>query len=106
VADESAIDLANARTAAQKIDHSASVIQGLQLRVQQHKDHLRSGWDSTAALKFDDVFNHFNEDFGRILKALNQMHEKLVHSTTKYETSVQEQQDAVNKVNQLINHQT
>jgi hypothetical protein len=34
------------------------------------------------------------------------MHEKLVHSNIKYETSVQEQHDAVNKVNQLINHQT
>lgn len=106
MADESAIDLANAKQAAQKIDHSASVIQGLQLRVQQHKDQLRSGWDSTAALAFDDVFNHFNDDFARILKALNQMHEKLVHSNIKYETSVQEQHDAVNKVNQLINHQT
>jgi WXG100 family type VII secretion target len=106
VANESAIDLANAKQAAQKIDHSASVIQGLQLRVQQHKDQLRSGWDSTAALKFDEVFTHFDEDFARILKALNQMHEKLVHTNIKYETSVQEQADAVNKVNQLINHQT
>lgn len=103
---ETAINLANAKQAAQKIDHSASVIQGLQTQVQQHKDHLRSGWDSTAAVKFDEVFNHFNEDFGRILKALNQMHEKLVHTNIKYETSVQEQADAVNKVNQLINHQT
>jgi WXG100 family type VII secretion target len=106
VAEESAIDLANAKQAAQKIDHSASVIQGLQLRVQGHKDQLRSGWDSTAALAFDDVFNHFNDDFARILKALNQMHEKLVHTNIKYEQSVQEQHDAVNKVNQLINHQT
>ena len=103
---ETAINLANAKQAAQKIDHSASVIQGLQTQVQQHKEHLRSGWDSTAAVKFDEVFNHFNEDFARILKALNSMHEKLVHTNIKYETSVQEQHDAVNKVNQLINHQT
>lgn len=106
MADESAIDLANAKQAAQKIDHSASIIQGLQLRVQSHKDQLRSGWDSTAALAFDDVFMHFNDDFARILKALNGMHEKLVHTNIKYESSVEEQRDAVNKVNQLINHQT
>jgi WXG100 family type VII secretion target len=106
VADESAIDLAKAKLAAQKIDHSASVIQGMQVNIQQHKAHLRSGWDSTAALAFDDVFNHFDQDFAKILKALNQMHEKLVHTNIKYESSVQEQQDAVNKVNQLINHQT
>jgi WXG100 family type VII secretion target len=106
VADESAIDMAKAKQAAQKIDHSASVIQGLQVRIQEHKATLRSGWDSTAALAFDDVFTHFDEDFTRILGALNQMHEKLVHTNIKYESSVQEQHDAVNKVNQLINHQT
>ncbi len=103
---ESQIDLAKAKQAATKIDHSASVIQGLQLRIEGHKNELRSGWDSTAALAFDDVFLRFNEDFARILGALNQMHEKLVHTGIKYESSVQEQQDAVNKVNDLINGRT
>jgi WXG100 family type VII secretion target len=106
VADESAIDLAKAKLAAQKIDHSASVIQNMQVTIQGHKAHLRSGWDSSAALAFDDVFNHFDQDFAKILKALNQMHEKLVHTNIKYEQSVQDQHEAVNKVNQLINHQT
>jgi len=103
---ESAINLANAKQAAQKIDHSASIVQGLQRQIQGHKDQLRSGWDSTAALAFDDVFTHFDSDFARILKALNDMHQKLTHTNIKYESSVQEQRDAVNKVNQLLNHQT
>jgi len=103
---ESAINLANAKTAAGKIDHSASVIEGLERQIQGHAANLRGGWDSTAARTFDDVFTHFIGDFEKIKTALNNMHQKLVHTNIKYETSVQEQHDAVNKVKQLLNGQT
>ncbi len=103
---DTAIDLAKARQAAQRVDKAAGVIRGLQVRIQGHKDHLRSGWDSTAARSFDDVFSHFDADFTRVLKALDTLHENLNQGTRTYEKSVADQQAAVNKVNQLLNGQT
>jgi WXG100 family type VII secretion target len=100
---DTGISIGNAKIAGQKINHSASTIQGLQTHVRQIHDDLRTGWDSTAADAFTTMFRHFDEDFTNILRALEDMHEKLNQGTIHYESAVQEQRDAVNRVAGLIN---
>jgi WXG100 family type VII secretion target len=100
----SGISVENAKTAAQKIDHSASTIQGLRNHARQVHDDLRSGWDSDAADAFTMMYNRFDEDFGKVLLALQDMHVKLEQGTIKYESAIEEQHDAVNRVAGLINH--
>jgi WXG100 family type VII secretion target len=101
---ESGISIDNAKIAAQKIDHSASTIQGLQTHARQVHDDLRTGWDSDAADAFTTMFNKFDEDFGNVLAALQDLHIKLKQGTIKYESAVEEQHDAVNRVAGFINH--
>jgi WXG100 family type VII secretion target len=100
---ESGISIANAKIAAQKIDHAASTIKGLQMHTQTIHTDLRSGWDSTAADAFTTMFTKYDEDFTAVLNALQDMHQKLGQGTIKYESMIQEQHDAVNAVAALIN---
>jgi WXG100 family type VII secretion target len=92
--------------AAQDIDDSANIIKGLQTRLEDSKNQLRSGWEGDASMAFDAVFNRFNEDFRRVLTALDGMHQSLVQTKITYEAKEQMTHDAVNKVNQLLNGTT
>jgi WXG100 family type VII secretion target len=101
---QSGISIENAKIAAQKIDHSASTIQGLRNHARTIHDDLRAGWDSDAADAFTAMYNRFDEDFGAVLDALLDMHTKLGQGTIKYESAIEEQHDAVNRVAGFINH--
>jgi WXG100 family type VII secretion target len=90
--------------AAQKLDDAANVTKGIQLRLHGHKADLRAHWEGNAAGAFDRVFAQFDEDFSKVLNAMQSMHEKLVHTKIKYESTEQEQQAAVNKVANLLNN--
>ena len=90
--------------AAQKIDESASTIQGLRTRLQGQKASVLGGWEGNAAQAFSRVFESFDQDFAKVLKALEGMHEKLVHTRIKYEAAEQEQEQAANAISSLLNH--
>lgn len=99
---QSSVDRAAMGLAAQDIDHSANIIKGLQNQIEDHKNQVRSSWDGHASMAFEQVFNRFNEDFTRVLNALQGMHEALVHTKITYETREQESHDAVNRVQQML----
>jgi len=90
--------------AAQKIDDSASTIQGLRTRLQGHKASVLAGWEGQASQAFGRVFESFDQDFAKVLKALEGIHEKLVHTRIKYEGTEQEQTQAANAISSLLNH--
>jgi WXG100 family type VII secretion target len=106
VADQSAVDRAAMAQAAQKLDSAANVVKGIQTRLEGHKQELRSGWEGNASMAFERVFQAFNEDFSKVLTAMQGMHEKLVHTKIQYESSEQEQEAAVNKISALLNGST
>lgn len=93
-------------TAAGKVETAAQTIQGIQTRMQSHKTELRSGWDGRAAAKFDQVFMAWDEDFKKVLGALNGIHEKLVHTRIQYESTEEEQEMAASKIDDLLNNRT
>jgi WXG100 family type VII secretion target len=90
--------------AAQKLDDAANVVKGIQSQLHGHKAQLRSNWEGSAAMAFDRVFQAFDEDFTKVLTAMQGMHEKLVHTRIKYESAEQEQEAAVNKISALLNN--
>jgi len=99
---ESSVDRTAMNQAAQDIDASANVIRGLQVQLEGHKTELRSHWEGSASMAFEQVFNRFNEDFRRVLKALEGMHQNLVDTKISYESKEEMAREGVNKVQQLL----
>ncbi|WP_279487358.1 WXG100 family type VII secretion target [Actinomadura sp. 6K520] len=104
--DQSAVDRAAMQQAATRIEDSAGIVKGLQTKLDGHKGQLMSGWAGNAAVSFDRVFNEFQTEMTKVRTALEGMHQKLVQTKITYESTEQEQQDAVNKINQLLNGST
>lgn len=106
MAPQSAVDRAAMAQAAQDIDAAANTIRGLQTRLESSKNQLRGNWEGSASMAFEAVFNRFNEDFTRVLNALNGMHESLVQTKITYDAKEEMSQQAVNKVQALLNGTT
>ncbi|MCW2886848.1 MAG: hypothetical protein QOE54_4199 [Streptosporangiaceae bacterium] len=102
MAGESAVDRHAMALAAQDIDGSANIIRGLQTQLEGHKAQVRSQWEGNASMAFETVFNRFNDDFQKVLNALDGMHQALVHTKITYEAKEQEAHEAVNRVHQLL----
>jgi WXG100 family type VII secretion target len=89
--------------AAGNIDESANLIRGLQVQIEGHKNEMRAGWEGNASLAFEQVFERFNTDFSKVLKAMDSMHEALVQTHINYTSKEQDAKDAVNRINQMLN---
>ncbi|HLV72929.1 MAG TPA: WXG100 family type VII secretion target [Vulgatibacteraceae bacterium] len=103
---QSAVDRAAMQQAADDIDASANVIKGLQTQLESHKQQVRASWEGNASMAFETVFNRFNEDFRKVLRALEGMHESLVQTKITYESKEEMAEQAVNKVQALLNGTT
>ncbi|TNY31711.1 WXG100 family type VII secretion target [Thermomonospora catenispora] len=103
---QSAVDRAAMAQAAQDIDASANVIKGLQTKLESAKTSLRAHWEGNASMAFEQVFVRFNEDFTRVLRALEGMHQSLVQTKITYDAKEEMSQQAVNKVQALLNGTT
>lgn len=90
--------------AAQKLDEAANVTRGLRTRLQSHKAQLMHNWQGISAAAFNRVFDQFDEDFSKVLTTMEGMHEKLVQTRIKYQSTEEEQQQAVNRVAGLLNN--
>jgi WXG100 family type VII secretion target len=89
--------------AAGNIDDSANLIRGLQIQIEGHKNEMRAGWEGNASMAFEQVFERFNTDFSNVLKAMDSMHEALVQTQINYTSKEQDAQEAVNRINQMLN---
>ncbi|WP_307801423.1 WXG100 family type VII secretion target [Actinomadura violacea] len=106
VGGQSAVDRHAMQQAATRIEDSANIVKGLQSQLEGHKSSLMSGWAGNAAVSFDRVFNEFQTEMNKVRTALDGMHQKLTHTKITYESTEQEQTEAVNKINQLLNGST
>lgn len=100
----SAIDPAQAKQAANRLDTAYHTVNGIKTRLEQHYHTLRQTWISPAATAFDGVFEQFDQDYNSILRALKTLHEKLHQGNITYESAAQEQQQVVNRVHNLLNN--
>lgn len=102
MAQQSSVNRAAMAQAAQEIESKANVIQGLRNQLQSHKSDVRASWDGNAAMTFDSVFNEFDADFAKVIKALETMHQTLSHTRIQYESREQESHEAVSEVQRLL----
>jgi|SRR4051794_25501111 WXG100 family type VII secretion target len=102
MAGQSNVDRAAMGLAAQEIEEKANIIKGLQNTLESHKGELMSGWKGVAAMTFSQVHEEFNQDFTKVINALQGMHESLVHTKIQYETKEQESQQAASEVQRLL----
>ncbi|MFB4317484.1 WXG100 family type VII secretion target [Actinomadura sp. 21ATH] len=92
--------------AAQRIEESAGIVKGLMTKLDGQKAQLMAGWQGAAAGTFDRVFNEFQTQMGKVQEQLEAMHGKLTSTKIQYEATEQEQEDAANKIAQLLNGTT
>jgi len=90
--------------AAQKLEDAVGTTRGIRTQLQGHKGELLSNWSGNAARAFGTVFEQFDQDFQRVLTAMEGMHEKLVQTKVTYEATEEEQTATVNKVAGLLNN--
>lgn len=91
------------RQAAGEINDKANIIKGLQNTLEGHKQELMSGWGGVAALTFQQVHDEFNQDFTKVINALQGMHESLTSTAITFESKEQENREAASEVQRLLN---
>ena len=103
MAGESAANRAQMATAATQVEDAVTKIRALQSQLSGHHDQLMGGWAGSAATAFTGAFEHFSADFTKILNALENIHEKLVGTRSRYEATEESTHSAVGKVGGLLN---
>ena len=91
------------QTAANQLDDAYSVVTGLQQQLRNHHATLVGTWKGQAAGAFTNVFNTFDTELTKVLKVMDQLHEKMVGSHAQYNASEANASQTVNKVANLLN---
>lgn len=103
MAGQSQVDRAAMAQAAQKLDEACGTTRGIRTQLQGHKGELLSQWEGQAAAAFNRVFDAFDQDFAKVLNAMQEMQEKLVQTQQMYTRTEEDQTATVNSVANIIN---
>lgn len=88
--------------AAQRVGDSFDVIIGIKGKLRDYKTEAMSTWDGNAAATFGRVMDNFDEKFQVVGDALNDLREKMGAARMSYEATEQQQQEGVNKIEDLL----
>lgn len=89
--------------AAKSIEHAAGVIVRIQQKLQASHGQLMGNWQGQAARTFSLVYKQFDNEFGRVLRDLNVIHEKLVDTRMNYAAMEQRAEDDIRRLGGIIN---
>jgi len=103
VAGETAVDRAAMGTAAGHIDDALGQIRGMQTAMNSYHSDLMSGWAGEAASAFTGAYTTFSADFAKVVRALDNMHEKLVGTRANYQATEEANTTSANKLSGLLN---
>lgn len=101
--DQYTVDSQALQQAAARTEDSANIIKGIESRLGGYKSSLMSGWEGEAAQAFKLAFDSFESDLGDMREVLEGMYEQLTDTELTYESTEQEQKEAVNKIHELLN---
>jgi WXG100 family type VII secretion target len=90
--------------AAQRLEDAVGTTRGIRTQLQSHNSELLSNWSGSAASTFSRVFGEFDDDFNKVINAMQGMQEKLVQTRAMYQQTEDEQQATVNKVAGILNN--
>jgi WXG100 family type VII secretion target len=100
---ETAVNRATMATAAGQVETAVGTINGYQSQMESYHDSLIGGWKGDAATAFTNAYTKFSEDFGKVLSALQDIHDKLVSTRSTYTTTEDTNTAAANKIGSLLN---
>lgn len=103
MAGESAVDRAAMAQAAVQVEDALGQIRSQQSTLAGYHSTLMAGWVGDAASAFTNAYTRFNEDFTRVINALDGIHEKLIGTRSRYEATEEAQTAAANQVAGQIN---
>jgi len=86
------------KASADRIDESASTINGLKTAIDGHRQALQTHWKGVSSGTFVKVMTVYDEELTKVLTSLENIHEKLVHSKIQYETNEQQSNEAVSAI--------
>jgi WXG100 family type VII secretion target len=103
VAGESAFDRALMAQAATQVGAAVGEIQGLQSRLAGSHDTMMGGWMGQAATAFTNAYLEFNVDFTKVIRALDNLGEKLRAAGVNYNTTEEANQSSANRIASVLN---
>jgi WXG100 family type VII secretion target len=103
VANQTSVDRSAMAAAAQQIEDAVTSIQGIQSRLGGYHSDLQGGWQGQAATAFTNAYEGFSANFTKVINALRGMHENLTATHSTYMTTEQNQTQAANRVDSLLN---
>ena len=103
MAGESAVDRAAMAQAAVQVEDALGQIRSQQSTLAGYHSTLMGGWVGDAANAFTNAYTAFNEDFSKVINALNGIHENLIGTRARYEANEQAQTAVANRVAGQIN---
>ena len=88
--------------AAQRVGDSFDVITGIRGKLQEYKAEAAAQWEGNAATTFGRVMDTFDQKFGTVLDAMNDLRENMGAARMSYEATEEQQQEGVNKIEELL----
>lgn len=86
------------KASADRIDESASTINGLKTAIGGHRQALQTHWKGASSGTFAKAMTVYDEELTKVLASLADIHEKLVHSKIQYESNEQQSTEAVSAI--------
>jgi ESAT-6 family protein len=90
--------------AAGQLDQAYGVVTGLRTQLASHAQELQAAWRGEASSAFQNVYTSFDADLGKILTAMQQLHENMTSTHTTYNATEAQQTQTVSKVAGLLNN--
>jgi WXG100 family type VII secretion target len=88
--------------AAQRVGDSFDVIIGIKGKLQEYKSEAAGTWEGNASRAFVRVMDTFDTKLQTVGDALNDLREKMGAARMSYEASEEQQQEGVNKIEELL----
>jgi WXG100 family type VII secretion target len=88
--------------AAKDVGDSFDVIIGIKGKLRDYKTEAIGQWEGNAARSFSRVMDTFDDKFQVVGDALNDLREKLGAARMSYEATEEQQQEGVNKIENLL----
>jgi WXG100 family type VII secretion target len=90
--------------AVQQVQAATETINGLENQVDTHLINLLSGWKGAASDRFATLLQEWLLDFRDIRQQLETMNEKLGGTQKTYQSTEQDEQQALSALSSVLNH--
>ncbi|MFC6882878.1 MULTISPECIES: WXG100 family type VII secretion target [Actinomadura] len=100
---QSSVNRQHMQVAAGNVQDAHGQISGVKNQLNGHHAQLQAAWKGESAAAFTQVYNLFENEFAKVLRDLNEIHEKLVHTRVKYQAAEEQKTGRVNQLKGSIN---